>query len=157
MYSGSIPVPFQHAFRFHSSSVPACIQVPFQHVFRFHVSSLHVDPSIHVPTVSTSALIDDPSLIPSAYNGAVAETSPPLPLHLHVLQPVTPTSVERMDSATSTGSASRYYSTYMRTPSGGTPLSRSDSGSSSEGLDRSRKIQEEVRLFEIVSWSGKRW
>ncbi len=60
-----------------------------------------------------------------------------------------------MDSAVSTGSsgsAMQHYSPYQRSPSLAYSLSRSDSGGSCSGMDRAKRIQEGVRIFEIVSW-----
>lgn len=60
----------------------------------------------------------------------------------------TPINMERMDStASSVGSASQYY----RSPSILSPLSRSDSTGSSNGMDKVKRIQDKITVLEFVS------
>lgn len=61
--------------------------------------------------------------------------------------------MERMDSVASTGSANAYYhSTSLLTPGS---VSRSDSNSSvSSSMNRVKRIQEGIRVFELVSTGG---
>ena len=89
-------------------------------------------PSFHdnVPTKLSTTLSDPPA---QRYNPMLSTT---------------PINMERMDStASSVGSASQYY----RSPSILSPLSRSDSTGSSNGMDKVKRIQDKITVLEIVS------